>query len=105
MTLFFSGADTSRCSSDEILRVTKEELELSHGYHEDSLRLVNGGYMSIMRVFHEIHCLVRAIPGTHPGTFAEFSTKAYFIIQDWIKREWNADRWEMIDHLGKSSQD
>ena len=41
--------------------MTKEELELSHGLDENSLTLINGGYMSVMRVFHEIHCLVSQI--------------------------------------------
>ncbi|CRG89610.1 hypothetical protein PISL3812_06649 [Talaromyces islandicus] len=62
----------------EIWRATKEELELSGAYEDRSLRLEHGGYMAIMRVYHELHCLLN---------------------QDWIKREWDPKYEHMVWHL------
>ncbi|KAL9610618.1 MAG: hypothetical protein Q9167_004692 [Letrouitia subvulpina] len=59
----------------EIWRSTKDELKKSGAYEERSLPLEHGGYMAIMRAYHELHCL------------------------DWIKREWDPTRPLMTWHL------
>jgi hypothetical protein len=61
---------------NEIWRATGEELEKSGAMEPGkSLRLMHGGYMAIMRLYHELHCL------------------------NWIKREWDPTRPVMTDHL------
>ena len=60
----------------EIWRATKDELVQSGAYEDRSLPLEHGGYMAIMRAYHELHCL------------------------DWIKREWDPTRPLMRWHLG-----
>ena len=63
----------------EFWRATKDELVLSGAYKDCSLQLEHGGYMAIMRAYHELHCL------------------------DWIKREWDPTRPLMQWHLGEVS--
>ncbi|KAJ5772364.1 hypothetical protein N7520_002893 [Penicillium odoratum] len=61
---------------NEIWRATGEELEKSGAMEAGkSLRLMHGGYMAIMRIYHELRYL------------------------NWIKREWDPMRRVMTDHL------
>lgn len=61
---------------NEIWRATADELQRSGAFEPGkSLRLEHGGYMAIMRIYHELHCL------------------------NWIKREWDPTRPVMTDHL------
>ncbi|RAH41268.1 uncharacterized protein BO95DRAFT_435951 [Aspergillus brunneoviolaceus CBS 621.78] len=59
----------------EIFRASEEDLRSVNALNPNSLRMEHGGYMAILRVYHEIHCL------------------------DWIKREWKVEKPEMMDHL------
>ena len=41
------------------MRVSKEEMEHFGELGDDSAELEHGGYLTSLRVFHELHCMVR----------------------------------------------
>lgn len=42
-----------------MINASREELLLSNDDPDQSIELVNGGYLAALGVYHELHCIVR----------------------------------------------